>query len=95
MNLNLFKTTNYIIFRPLQRRKNEPKTNPITHLLIYVLFFLIFTNFYTNSPPVWTFSTLHSDENANFHQLQILPNKLQIHPFSYFIKANFLNYNSL
>jgi len=32
MNLNLFKTTNYIIFRPLQRRKNEPnlwKTNPI------------------------------------------------------------------
>jgi len=29
MNLNLFKTTNYSIFRLLQRRKNEPNSNPI------------------------------------------------------------------
>jgi len=58
MNLNLFKTTNYSIFRPLQRRKNEPNSNPIygkrpqftlfeQFPLIYEIFSLIFTNFYT------------------------------------------------
>jgi len=37
--------------------------------LIYEIFILIFTKFYTNSPLLCPLSTLHSDENTNFHPL--------------------------
>jgi len=91
MNLNLFKTTNYSIFRPLQRRKNEPNSNPIygkrpqftlfeQFPLIYEIFIIIFTNFYTNSPPVCPLSTLLSNENGNFHPLDHPKKRTQFAP---------------
>jgi len=87
MNLNLFNTTNYVIFRPPGNRKNEPNSNPISNFrleeqftLIYEIFILIFTNFYTNLPPVYELSTLHSDENGNFHHLGHPKNEPNLRP---------------
>jgi len=80
INLRPVKTRNYGNFHPHGRPKNEPNSNPIygklpqfavfkQFPLIYEIFILIFTNFYTNSPPIYELSTLHSDENGNFHPL--------------------------